>query len=532
MRRMALVVLLSLIAGLAFASTAAAVTASGTVSVPAGWSRQDICVTSYFPGTQTVIGQTLTAANGTYTVDVSGTFNVDLDYDAVSGVCGSTIYTWQPLQYTLSNQAVSGNLTNVDVTLAFPVDSISGRVNVPGGYTADNICITAYARNGDGTDGDYVSSTTTRSTGVWAMLPFQNGAYNITVDAGLYCSDQNLRYPKLDNITVNGVSARTITPFTMDEGARVSGTITTPSGISNANLCVVVVDANNELVVEVVANGSGVYVAQRLEPGQYSVMVSGYCSGQGRVANLIATQSAPLTLTAGTTVTQHLAPPRGGSITGTITVPSGYSTAGICVYAYASTSTGPTDWYTNAVADASGAYSIEGLPSDTYTLRVVPGQYCSDSDLIEQNGRQVAVTAGSPVAGIDFALAKPASAAIATPTSGAAPTTKTPSANLAVSVPVITGSTITTTFTASGPGTATQSGVVASGKRFARAGVTVCSVRATVKKAGKVKLACVLNAAGKRLRKKGALKVLLTTTFAPKKGAKATSTRTVTIPKR
>jgi hypothetical protein len=204
----------------------------------------------------------------------------------------------------------------------------------------------------------------------------------------------------------------------------------------------------------------------------------------------------------------------------------------ICVYAYASTSTGPTDWYTNAVADASGAYSIEGLPSDTYTLRVVPGQYCSDSDLIEQNGRQVAVTAGSPVAGIDFALAKPASAAIATPTSGAAPTTKTPSANLAVSVPVITGSTITTTFTASGPGTATQSGVVASGKRFARAGVTVCSVRATVKKAGKVKLACVLNAAGKRLRKKGALKVLLTTTFAPKKGAKATSTRTVTIPKR
>ena len=67
---------------------------------------------------------------------------------------------------------------------------------------------------------------------------------------------------------------------------------------------------------------------------------------------------------------------------------------------------------------------------------------------------------------------------------------------------------------------------------MARAGVTVCSVRATVKKAGKVKLACVLNAAGKRLRKKGALKVLLTTTFAPKKGTKATSTRTVTISKR
>ena len=345
MRRMVLTLVLSLIAALAFASTAAALTASGTVSVPTGWSQQNICVTSKFAGTQTVIGQTLTAPDGTYTVDISGTSNVDFDYDAIEGTCGSTPYSpWQPLQQTLANQAVStSDLTNVNVTMGFPSNSISGSVSVPGGY----------------------------------------------------------------------------------------------------------------------------------------------------------------------------------------------ATSGICVYAYASTSTGPTNWYTNTVANASGGYSIEGLPTDTYTLRVVPGQYCSDSDLLEQNGRQVAVTVGRDSSGIDFALEKPASAPVTTSApSGAAPTTKTPSLNLAVAKPVVAGSTITTTFTASGPGIATQSGVVASGKRLARAGVTVCSVRATVKKAGKVKLACVLNAAGKRLRKKGALKVLLTTTFAPKKGTKATSTRTVTISKR
>lgn len=533
MRRTVFTVLLSLIAGLAFASTAAALTASGTVSVPAGWSQQNICVTSKFAGTQTVIDRTLTAPNGTYTVDISGTSNVDFDYDAIEGTCGSTPYSWQPLQQTLANQAVStSNLTNVNVTMRFPNNSISGSVSVPGGYEAGGVCVTAYTRNSDGSNGDYVVSTTTRSTGVWAMLPFENGWYSIMFDAGPLCSDQNLIESGfgIDFTTRSGGAS--VSPQPMQAGARVSGTITTPSGISNANLCVSVFDANNDLAAEVVTNGSGVYLAQRLYPGEYSVMVSGYCNGQGRVANLIATQSAPLTLTAGTTVMQNLSPPRGGSITGTITVPTGYSTTGICVYAYASTSTGPTDWYTNTVANASGGYSIEGLPTDTYTLRVVPGQYCSDSDLLEQNGRQVAVTVGSPVTGIDFALAKPA-AATTTPAAGsAAPTTKTPSANLAVSVPVVTGSIISTTFSASGPGTATQSGVVASGKRFARAGVTVCSVHATVKKAGKVKLACVLNAAGKRLRKKGALKVLLTTTFAPKKGAKATSTRTVTIPKR
>ena len=535
MRRMVLTLVLSLIAALAFASTAAALTASGTVSVPTGWSQQNICVTSKFAGTQTVIGQTLTAPDGTYTVDISGTSNVDFDYDAIEGTCGSTPYSpWQPLQQTLANQAVStSDLTNVNVTMGFPSNSISGSVSVPGGYEAESICVTAYARNSDGSNGDYVVSTTTRSTGVWALLPLENGWYTIMFDTGPLCSDQNLIESGFGiDFTTRSGGAR-VSPQPMQAGARVSGTITTPSGISNANLCVSVFDANNDLAAEVVTNGSGVYLAQRLYPGEYSVMVSGYCNGQGRVANLIATQSAPLTLTAGTTVTQNLSPQRGGSITGTITVPGGYSTSGICVYAYASTSTGPTNWYTNTVANASGGYSIEGLPTDTYTLRVVPGQYCSDSDLLEQNGRQVAVTVGRDSSGIDFALEKPASAPVTTSApSGAAPTTKTPSLNLAVAKPVVAGSTITTTFTASGPGTATQSGVVASGKRLARAGVTVCSVRATVKKAGKVKLACVLNAAGKRLRKKGALKVLLTTTFAPKKGTKATSTRTVTISKR
>jgi hypothetical protein len=532
MRRTVLTLVLSLIAGLAFASTAAAVTASGTVSVPAGWSQQNICVTSYAAGFPTAIGHALTAADGTYTVDISGTATVDLVFDAVEGICDTTQYTWQPLRSTLLGQAVSGDLANVDVTMALVGNSISGRVNVPGGYTAGDICVTAYARNGDGSNGDYADSTTTRTTGVWAML-VNNGAYNVLIDAGNFCTDQNLMERGFDNVVVDGITPAAVGTATLTEGARVSGTITTPSGISNANLCVSVFDASNDLAAEVVTNGSGVYLAQRLYPGQHSVMVSGYCNGQGRVANLIATQSAPLTLTAGTTVMQNLSPPRGGSITGTITVPGGYSTAGICVYAYASTSTGPTDWYANAVADASGGYSVEGLTTDTYTLRVVPGQYCSDSDLLEQNGRQVAVTVGSDSSGINFALAKPAPSPVTTPApSGAAPTTKTPSVNLAVAKPVVAGSTITTTFTASGPGTATQSGVVASGKRLARAGVTVCSVRAKVKKAGKVKLVCVLNAAGKRLRKQGALKVVLTTVFSPSKGTKATSTRMITIPKR
>ena len=43
---------------------------------------------------------------------------------------------------------------------------------------------------------------------------------------------------------------------------------------------------------------------------------------------------------------------------------------------------------------------------------------------------------------------------------------------------------------------------------------------------------CTLNAAGRKLRRKGALRVTLTTTFTPKRGTNAVGTQTVTIAKK
>lgn len=43
---------------------------------------------------------------------------------------------------------------------------------------------------------------------------------------------------------------------------------------------------------------------------------------------------------------------------------------------------------------------------------------------------------------------------------------------------------------------------------------------------------CTLNAAGRKLRRKGALRVTLTTTFALKRGVTAVGTQAITIPKR
>jgi hypothetical protein len=95
--------------------------------------------------------------------------------------------------------------------------------------------------------------------------------------------------------------------------------------------------------------------------------------------------------------------------------------------------------------------------------------------------------------------------------------------------PKTTAAGATVTFTAPGPGTATASGTAS---QATRAGVTVCSGTAKVRKAGKAIVVCKLNAAGRRLRAKGALTVVLTTTFVAKTGTRLQSASTVTFARR
>ena len=85
------------------------------------------------------------------------------------------------------------------------------------------------------------------------------------------------------------------------------------------------------------------------------------------------------------------------------------------------------------------------------------------------------------------------------------------------------------TFTAPGPGTATAGGTAS---QATRAAVTVCSGTTKVAKAGQASVTCKLNAAGRRLRAKGTLTVVLTTTFVAKAGTRLQATSTVVFPRR
>jgi len=97
--------------------------------------------------------------------------------------------------------------------------------------------------------------------------------------------------------------------------------------------------------------------------------------------------------------------PLGGSITGTVTVPAGYSVTTASVTAEV-TAGGPS--YTMSVRP-DGTYSVDALPAGTYQVRVwapsplYGGYYPGVTS--RSAAQAVTVTAGTPHGGIDFALA-------------------------------------------------------------------------------------------------------------------------------
>lgn len=90
--------------------------------------------------------------------------------------------------------------------------------------------------------------------------------------------------------------------------------------------------------------------------------------------------------------------------------------------------------------------------------------------------------------------------------------------------------TMTTRVTVAGPGTIAQTALIAGG---ARAKATVyCTAKLVVKRAGSYKVTCAPSKAMRVRLRTGALKLRVTTTFAPKTGSVTSSTAAVVVPRR
>ena len=167
-------------------------------------------------------------------------------------------------------------------------------------------------------------------------------------------------------------------------------------------------------------------------------------------------------------------------------------------------------------ATGMGPITITGLTNGvTYNVRV---------RAINAQG------AGTPSSAVAVAPVKPAEGGSggASSASSASSSTTTVAAALRLASARATRAAIVSTYGAPSAGTVTQSGVVVTAARAGRAKtVRACSASMRVKAAGTIKLSCTLTKQARALRRRAAISVLLTTTFAPTSGATLTGSQTV-----
>jgi hypothetical protein len=300
--------------------------------------------------------------------------------------------------------------------------SISGTITVPTGSVAD-VCIDAYATTGGGYNWDQGAPGNPVTTGTYTVHALPPASYVVQFSP---CSTANLVTQFWQNVTTfdaatpvavtSGATSSGINAA-MAVGGTITGTVTVPSG-SASDVCVTAQTATSFADAPVI-NGatvtSGTYTLSRLPAGSY-VVGFGSCDASVNLAQqywqdtAAAAQATPVVVTAGgTTAGINATMAVGGSISGTVTVPSG-SAAGVCV----STDTPSGPQLATVVAGnpaASGTYSLVGLVTGSYVVRFGP---CStDTNVLTQywNGvteasqaTPVAVTTGANTGGINATM--------------------------------------------------------------------------------------------------------------------------------
>ncbi|WP_181905652.1 cell wall-binding repeat-containing protein [Microbacterium bovistercoris] len=209
-------------------------------------------------------------------------------------------------------------------------------------------------------------------------------------------------------------------------GGTVSGTVTGDDGAPVSGVIVNLCTAGASIPIEcpgpfALTDASGRFALRDMAPGEYtlSYQAEGYApqfwEGQDR-----AVRAEFFTLSADEELTgRDAALRRGATISGRITDVAGSPLADASVYVdspvYRYGGAAFSDWSFTGAADASGAYSITGLPSSEYTVEFLPP---SDRELQREywpGGTDIAmatpirVIGTQGVAGIDATLIRPLS---------------------------------------------------------------------------------------------------------------------------
>ncbi|MBU4214240.1 MAG: carboxypeptidase regulatory-like domain-containing protein [Actinobacteria bacterium] len=383
---------------------------TGKVTVPSGSTTSGLSATATSLDGRSFSSRSI-AADGTYSITglPAGSFKVQL-----TGWGTPLLLGYYPGQTTSSNAsavvvAARATVTGIDFS---PVvgGTISGKVTTPAGIPTSGLTVTANFAGS--TYSSTTSSTPVNADGSYTVTGLTPGSYRVRLsgasDSALvptYYPGPSTGYNDASLVSVTAGSATTGINFAPVLGGTITGTVTVPAGYAVTSLQVAASGPGGSGSATPAADGS--YTIRGLGGGAYRVYVSlmgttdlllGYFPGQTTYDS-----ATPVTVTAGTvTGAIDFALKAGGTISGKVTVPADTSASGLTVSV-----SGPTS--RSATVASDGTYTVTGLSTGAYLVRLAPGSnktllggYYPGQTTVDA-ATPVAVTAGQPTTGIDFA---------------------------------------------------------------------------------------------------------------------------------
>ena len=325
-------------------------------------------------------GDSMTASDGTYTINglSTGTYHITVKADE-SG-----------MNYASEEKSVSvtaGQPTN-GVNFALTIGgSISGTVTYDGSSVA-NVRVECWKREGMGR-GDAM----TASDGTYTITGLSSGVYELEVrsDEENYASDHK-------TVTVVAGENTPNVNFVLSTGASISGAVTY-AGNPVANMRVEAWNDQGSGWGDSMTASDGTYTINGLSAGTYHVKVRNDWdpTGMGETGNY-ASEEKIVTLVAGEQTTGvDFALTTGGSISGTVV----YNEEPVS-HLRLEASCENCDGGGEAMTSETGAYTIGGLSTGTYTVRIQTEWGSTTNYAAEE--KTVSVTAGEETSGVDFVL--------------------------------------------------------------------------------------------------------------------------------